>query len=143
MTSPALPDTSLLSHALIPTQQTAEASEALRQALNDDVVLFATATVMVEFLSLLRKLTNKGTLSTRESDVIRQRLSATIAAFLPITEHDAHAGYLVAARLGQSDTFDATGYVLAQRHGVEFWVSDRRFANSASAAGLTGIRLFA
>ena len=37
---------------------------------------------------------------------------------------------------------DTTGYALAQSLGAEFWVCDRRFANSASAAGLEGVRFF-
>jgi hypothetical protein len=46
----------------------------------------------------------------------------------------------VATRLGQSDTFDSTGYAIAERLGAESWVSDRRFANAAATAQLPGIR---
>lgn len=139
MTS-ALPDTSFLSHALLPSQQTPESTAALRQALDDGDELVATATVVIEFFSLLRKLSNRGVLSVTESDAIRQRVTATIARFVAVTEHDVHAGYRLASRLGQSDTFDATGYVVASRSGMQFWVSDRRFANAASAEGLDGVR---
>lgn len=69
-----------------------------------------------------------------------------MAAYQPRVEWQSGAaveGFELAVRLGQSDTFDATGYVIAQRYGAEFWVSDVRFANAAAAAGLTGIRVIA
>ena len=125
MTVRILPDTSFLSHSLVPSQRVGDSTQALRAALDSEAEVFSTVVIVVEFFSLLRKLVNRGVLPLTDAAGVRRDFSATIAAFLPITEHDAHAGFLLATRLGQSDIFDATGYIVAERHDVEFWVSDR------------------
>jgi predicted nucleic acid-binding protein len=53
----------------------------------------------------------------------------------------AKASFELALRLGQSDSFDATGYAIAEAIGGELWTSDRRFVNAATSAGLTAARL--
>lgn len=135
-------DTSFWSHALIPSQRTEEATAALHDLIVDDDEILVTPPVMVEFHSLLRKLTLRGTMTSADATTAL----ADMAAYQPRVEWQSGAaveGFELAVRLGQSDTFDATGYVIAQRYGAEFWVSDVRFANAAAAAGLTGIRVIA
>ena len=104
-----------------------------------DVKLVATAPGLVEFLSLVRKLRTRGSLSEAEAERVFASLAGGVT-LVAMDEHDGLEGYALATQLGQSDTFDATGYVVARRLGAEFWVSDRRFANMATEAGLPGIR---
>ena len=63
----AVTDTSL-GHALIPSQQTAVAAAALDEALGEGLALFVTPVIVVEFLSLLRKLVLRGSLTAVEAD---------------------------------------------------------------------------
>jgi predicted nucleic acid-binding protein len=133
-------DTSFLTHALIPSQRTDDAANALAQLIRDGDRALVTDAHLVEFFSTLRKLVTRRSLGVADANAMRGQVSATISALIPVTEHDAHAAFVLATRLGQSDIFDTAGYVVAQRLGLEFWVSDRRFANAAAAAGLPGIR---
>jgi predicted nucleic acid-binding protein len=96
--------------------------------------------VLVEFYSLLRKLVVRGRLEAQDAADIAAALLLIPTIQAESTGADAIEGFRLAARLGQSDTFDATGYVVARRHGTEFWVSDRRFANAAATARLPGVR---
>ncbi len=96
--------------------------------------------VLVEFASILRSLTVRRRLSGADSHVIFEALLG-ISTLQSWHEEAPRRGFALVIRLGQSDTFDATGYAVAERLGAEFWVSDRRFANAAASAGLGGVRL--
>ena len=60
-------DTSFWSHALIPSQRTEEATAALHDLIVDDDEILVTPPVMVEFHSLLRKLTLRGTMTSADA----------------------------------------------------------------------------
>ena len=137
----AVTDTSFLSHALIPSQKTAEAEKAFDEALTAGRELFVSGPILVEFFSVLRKLVMRGNLAIIDANDIRRALSRSVTGVWPATEHDAQSAFVLATRLGQSDIFDTTGYVIAQRNDAEFWVSDRRFANASTAAQLSGVVL--
>ncbi len=131
--------TSFWSHAIVPSQRTEGAASALTELILDDDEVLVTPLVLVEFHSLLRKLTLRGTLTS--TDVANAL--ADMASYQPRMAWEPGVeleGFELAVRLGQSDTFDATGYVIARRYGAEFWVSDRRFANGAETARLPGVR---
>jgi predicted nucleic acid-binding protein len=101
--------------------------------------LVLAAYVPVEFTSALRKLMARGRLAESEAlSSLREfeRLGAIVEESGPHLVE----GLRLAALFNHSD--NTTGYALAQRLGAEFWVCDKRFANSATAAGLTGFRFF-
>jgi predicted nucleic acid-binding protein len=103
--------------------------------------LVVAAYVPIEFASLLRKLVVRGRHTEQEAfDGLHafERLAIIVEDSGPHLRE----GLRLAALFNHSDTFDATGYALAQSLGAEFWVCDKRFANSATAAGLTGFRFF-
>ena len=129
----------MLAHALIPSQRTTEAFEALRGAVETDDDLLVAPHILVEFTTALRKLEVRGSLTEHEVQNALADLSRLELRVL--SRVDAYPrGMELATRLRQSDTFDSTGYAIAERLGAEFWVSDRRFANAAAAASLPGIR---
>jgi predicted nucleic acid-binding protein len=130
-----------LAHALLPAQATAGASGALDRSLRarDDVVLPEHA--FVEFGSLLRKSVTRRTLAPAEATQTLLSLFQ-IGRLVSANGFTLRAAFDLATRLNQPDTFDTTGYALAQSLNAEFWVSDRRFFNAAQAAGLTGVSLF-
>lgn len=74
----ALTDTSFLSHAMVPSQITQPAAELFDQALHSDVTLVATAPGLVEFLSLVRKLRARGSLSETEAERVFASLAGSI-----------------------------------------------------------------
>lgn len=123
----------------MPTQQTTDSVVALRDLIlgSHDVIL--TPPTVVEFHSVLRKLCNRGRISDRRS---RQVLSALEELEYGVTwpEGAAERGFELATQLGHSDTFDTTGYAVAEALGAEFWVSDRRFADAAARANLPNVR---
>jgi predicted nucleic acid-binding protein len=133
-------DTSFLAHALIPTQRTLEAVEALRslKASSEEVVV--PLHVVVEFGSLLRKVVNQRRIAQHEAQAAFREVMELGDTLSP-SEETLLYGFELASRLEQSDTFDATGYALAEAVAGEFWTADRRFANAADTAGLTAHRL--
>lgn len=95
--------------------------------------------LLIEFSTLLRKLSVRRGLSAREVGEIIDLVGQII---IPVPDlHGLHATALdLATDLGQSDTFDAAAYLTAQHYRADFWTSDRRFANAAERAGLPGFR---
>lgn len=71
----AVTDTSFLSHALIPSQKTAEAEKAFDEALTAGRELFVSGPILVEFFSVLRKLVMRKSRHCR-----RQRHQARVIA---------------------------------------------------------------
>jgi hypothetical protein len=55
----------------------------------------------------------------------------------------AERGFELAVQLNHSDTFDTTGYAVAEALSAEFWVSHRRFAETASRANLPNVHFVA
>jgi len=134
-------DTSFLSHALVPSQQSAAALTTLGRSLTSNATRFVPSFALIEFGSLLRKAATRGSLSSAEAN----RLFAVAMAAADVAQVEPsvlQSAYVLATRINQPDTFDTTGYALAQSLNAEFWVSDRRFYNAATAAGLSGISIF-
>jgi hypothetical protein len=52
-------------------------------------------------------------------------------------------GFELARLLGETDTFDTTGYAVAEALGADFWVSDQRFAEAVVRAALPNVRFIA
>lgn len=141
MTAFVVIDTSFLSHALIQSQQSAAALEAMEVASRSEIAFLLPEPVMVEFLSFLR------------SSVVRSRIDRSEAARiatlalsldrlsgqLPLTV--LNRAWEIATRLGQSDVFDAYGYATAEWLDAELWTADKKFANAAAGAGLNRVRL--
>lgn len=132
-------DTSFLAHALVPSQQTPESAEALVRLIASDDNIVIPAPLIVEFGSLVRKAANLGRVSVVEAQEIFSYVF-DLKAIMDVTPGLLSRGYEIAEKLSQSDTFDSTGYVLAEAVGGEFWTADRRFANAARAAGLSAVR---
>ncbi len=97
---------------------------------------------MVEFHSVLRKLWARRRISDLRA---REVLSELVALEYDVVWVDGAAdrGFELATQLNQSDTFDTTGYAVAEALGAEFWVSDRRFAAAAAQASLPNVRFVA
>lgn len=138
----ALLDASFLTHALLPGQQTTEATLALseKQAGGERTLVWDGH--VFEVASVLRKAVTRRRLDSANARAILQRVLVEHAV-VTANESLILAGFELASRLGQSDTFDATGYLVAAANGADFWVSDRRFANAAFAAGLPHVHYVA
>ena len=135
-------DTSFLAHALIPAQRTTGAGDALRRLVTGDAPVFMCSSTLIEFGSLIRKLTTRQQLSVTESRDLMEQARDLATTFVAVSIEDVVEGFELSVRLGQSDSFDATGYVVAQRLSASFWICDRRFANAAQSAGLSSFELF-
>jgi hypothetical protein len=96
----------------------------------------------VEFHSGLRKLWARRRISDLRA---REVLSELVALEYDVGWVDGAAdrGFDLASRLNQSDTFDSTGYAVAEALGADFWVSDRRFAEAVVRAALPNVRFIA
>jgi hypothetical protein len=77
--------------------------------------------VLVEFGSLLRSFVARRSLTSRDASEIFFSVDA-MAALNYWDDTVAARAMQVATRLGQSDTFDSTGYAIAERLGAEFRV---------------------
>lgn len=113
---------------------------ALDALVRTDEPLTSTDALFLEYLSLLRKATNRGHVTSVEADRAFQELRHLDILIIPLDDHLLARAYELAKLLGQSDVFDAAGYAVAEAYGAEFWTSDRRFANAASAANLAAVR---
>lgn len=89
---------------------------------------------------MLRKLVARGSIAPNDAEGVFESLLGVEARVVGSGRETVRRGMELATRLGQSDTFDSTGYAIAERLGAEFWVSDRRFANAAAPARLPNIR---
>jgi hypothetical protein len=101
-----------------------------------------TPTVLVEFDSVLRALLRRRVLTDLEADDVRlavRELHARIEWRIGIEDR----GFELARLLGETDTFDTTGYAVAEALGADFWVSDRRFAEAAAQANLPNVHFVA
>jgi len=136
-------DCSFLSHATIPSQSTDEALGALIQLVASGTPIIVTDVLVLEFGSLLRKLTNKGMLEAGFAEREFHKLVSMSATTMGVGTLWGERAFELARRLNQSDIFDCAGYVIAQSVGAEFITSDRRFANAARAANLPGVRFIA
>lgn len=135
-------DTSLLSHALISHQRTESAVNSLDELRREGHDPICADSMFVEFTSLLRKFVNQQRLSGQVAAVVLDELLEFRIELIPVHEALVRRAFEIATQLGQSDTFDAMGYAVAEAEGGEFWTSDQRFANAAHAQGLAGVRLF-
>lgn len=135
-------DTSFLAHALVRLQMTAAAVREFERLESSDDPVLVWESSFVEFKSFIRKSITRRHLTSREGTEIVRRLRFA-SRIVHATDDLLERGFELATRLGQSDTFDATGYVLAVANGADFWVSDRRFANAAFAARLPRIHYVA
>jgi len=136
-------DASLLAHALLPHQLTDEAVRAIDNAKQSGEELLVWDCHLVELLSVIRKFRNRGAFDHERAAETAQRALGFGLDVVSASMTSLERGFDLASRLGQPDTFDSTGYVLARELDADFWVSDRRFANAAVSAGLPGIRYVA
>lgn len=135
----AILDTSLLAHALLSTQRT-EASEAvLHELIEGAAPIVVPPHVVIEFGSLVRKAVSRGRIEPTEAVAVFQDVM-NLGRRASFSESVLERGFDIATRLGQSDTFDATGYAIAEALDGEFWTADRRFAAAAQSANLPGVR---
>lgn len=105
--------------------------------------IIVTDVLLLEFGSLLRKLTNRNILTPAFAGREFEKLLSMGATVVGVGSPAGGAAFDLAQRLNQSDIFDCAGYVIAQSLAAEFVTSGRRFANAASAAGLPGVRFIA
>lgn len=133
-------DTSFLAHALVSTQMTEAAADALQEIVRTGDERIVPLPMVVEFGSLLRKSVTQGRITGPEARAVYFEM-LDIAESVSPPQEVLRRGYELAEELGQSDTFDSTGYALAEAFDGEFWTSDRRFANAAANAGMTRVRL--
>jgi predicted nucleic acid-binding protein len=133
-------DTSLLVHASVPSQFTASAAQALADIATQSDAMYGAPGIYAEFPSVLRRFVNQRTLrASRADELLNWFLDLDIEPLVP-TRALQERSWAIASRLGQSDTFDAMGYAVAEAIEGEFWTSDRRFANAAAGAGLARVR---
>jgi predicted nucleic acid-binding protein len=121
-----------------PSQQTQDAADALTGLTGGDFDLVLTPPVLVEFDSVLRALLRRRVLTDLEAADVRlavRELQARVEWRVGIEDR----GFELARLLNASDTFDTTGYAVAEALGAEFWVSDRRFAEAAAHASLPNV----
>jgi predicted nucleic acid-binding protein len=136
-------DTSLLVHATVARQQTSAARAALTQIVAEGHRMFGAPGLHLEYPSLLRRLISQRRLAQDEGDALFGAFLASDIIPVPLSTPLQERAWELARRLGQSDTFDAMGYAVAEEIDGEFWTSDRRFANAASGARLARVRFIA
>ncbi len=71
------------------------------------------------------------------------RLLAMGIVIVPTDEAVILRAWDIATDLGQSDTFDALGYAVAEAYDGEFWTCDQRFANAAAGRDYPRLRFVA
>ena len=135
-----VPDCSFLSHAFVPQQHTASAVAAFDAANRTGHEFLAPSVVLVEFLSLLRKLRTRRSLGPELTREILEYVMSLLTRRAEPSDAALARAWSIATRLGQSDVFDALGYAVAEEIGAEFWTSDLRFHNAAVREGLSGMR---
>ena len=133
-------DCAFLAQALIPTQHTPGAIAVLEELLSTGVELIASPGLQLEFPSLLRRLVARGILVDEEVGSLFEIFLDLGVQPVQLDRQMLRRAWDISVDLGQSDLFDAAGYVVAEATDGEFVTSDVRFTNAALNRGYTGVR---
>ena len=112
----------------------------LEELLNTGVELVASPGLLLEFPSLLRRLLARGILVDEEVGSLFEIFLELDIRPVPLDPQMLRRAWDLAVDLGQSDIFDAAGYVVAEATNGDFVTSDARFTNAALNRGYPGVR---
>ena len=124
----------------MPGQATDAAIDAVASISRGGHIAITIGEFLAEFDSLLRKLVTVRRATLAEANEVRDRAMSIHEVVVPVGSVVRQRAWELAARLGQSDVFDALGYAAAEAYDAEFWTSDGRFANAAQGAALSRLR---
>jgi predicted nucleic acid-binding protein len=135
-------DASFLTHALLPSQVTVDASDTLDRLTERAERLAAPTNVTLEFMSAVRQAERRGALQPQRGDVVIARLQALNVEFrwedrwLPRALEVARAANL-------SAIYDPIYLACAESYGWPLYTCDRKFEAAMRRAGITAeIRVF-
>ena len=132
-------DSNIIASLFLPASYSAQASDLMKSWDDAEERLIAPTLFEYEMATIVRRSVITGQLQKGQApDVLARLLNSRVETIPPSATLHRDALRL-AERIGQSKTYDAHYLALAAREDAPFWTADKRLANAAQAAGLTGV----